>query len=220
MGFTLAEALLTLAILGTLVAITTPILKNALPDFNIYRVKKVNSTLKDTIDNMLNRDIQYEGKHDFSNTGKSVLGINYVKDVTTFRKVFLRHVNMAETLKCYAYGVNGEIDCHRSTDGIVWAIPDTDFVSSVNGSVVVDIGSVEGYEKRYYVPITVYPNYKMAQAKEDPQQYMIDQAMIYGVRRDGKVIFITEGYDCEGDQKTTMQCLALNEITSSRMKRR
>ncbi len=219
LAFTLAEVLLTLTVLGILFAITTPVLKTALPNFNTYRVKKINTTLKNTIDFMLNRNIQYEGQHDFSNTGLMVSGTEYVANVRTFREVFLSVVDMKESFECYAYGANRNIKCYASVDNMVWAIPDTDFVSLENGSVIVTVENKDGYGTSNYLPITVYPDYKAKKAKADPSGYMLNNAVIYGVRRDGRVIFLENVIDCENNPKS-MQCFAMKEVADSKMKRR
>lgn len=217
-GFTLAEVLITLGVLGALFAITTPVLLSALPNFNTYKIKKINITFKDTVEFMLNKHIQYESKHDFSNAGYTMEGDDIVADKNTFKRIFIKIVDMKDKFECYAYGANRKIDCYVSVDNMVWAIPPSDFKTNERGSVIVTVKNKDGWATSDYVPITVYPNYKKKKADEDPDGYMKDNALFYGLRRDGKIIFFDD-INCETNPKS-MQCLAVKEVGSSKMKRR
>lgn len=60
-GFTLAELMIVLAILGVIAAVLTPIIFGAMPDENRLKFKKAYYTLQRTTDAVLNSDIYPEG---------------------------------------------------------------------------------------------------------------------------------------------------------------
>ena len=60
-GFTLAELMIVLAILGVVAAVLTPIVFNAAPDENKLKFKKAYYTLQRTTDAVLNSDTYPEG---------------------------------------------------------------------------------------------------------------------------------------------------------------
>ena len=130
---------------------------------------------------------------------------------------------MKNEVECCAYGINQNIQCQVSTDGLVWAIPDTDFdkegtvdyaKSSVSGN-----GTVKPGTQGKYVPITIYPNYKSEKNAECPGDYLYENAVIYGIRADGKVVFLDNVVNCTTYPRS-IQCLAMENITSSKMKKR
>lgn len=60
-GFTLAELMIVLAILGVIAAILTPVIFDAMPDENRLRFKKAYYTLQRSTDAVLNSDVYPEG---------------------------------------------------------------------------------------------------------------------------------------------------------------
>ena len=60
-GFTLAEAMIVLVLLGVIAAVTTPIIFNSKPDENKLKFKKAYYTLQRTTDAVLNSDTYPEG---------------------------------------------------------------------------------------------------------------------------------------------------------------
>ena len=60
-GFTLAELMIVLAILGIVSAVLTPIVFNAAPDENKLKFKKAYYTLQRTVDAVINSDTYTEG---------------------------------------------------------------------------------------------------------------------------------------------------------------
>lgn len=60
-GFTLAELMIVLAILGVIAAILTPVIFDAMPDENRLRFKKAYYTMQRTTDAVLNSDVYPEG---------------------------------------------------------------------------------------------------------------------------------------------------------------
>ena len=59
-GFTLAEIMVVLVVIGVLTCILTPIVANSIPDKNVMKFKKADTTFKNVIHELVNSDKYYE----------------------------------------------------------------------------------------------------------------------------------------------------------------
>ena len=210
-AFTLAEALITLAVLGVLTAVTTPILKSILPEFDVFKVKKIHSVLKTSIDEMLYNSVEYGGLHDFSNLRGDSFGGIIIHDMSEFRNVFYSTLEVKNRIPCKTPVEEDPVDCVVTADNVVWGVPDTDF----NGSNVVSLGQSS------YAYIVVYPDYnprKHGDRIQNDPEFMNNNAIFYGIRKDGKIIFLDNLVDCTNDEtkRKTMHCLAQKYLVSSK----
>ena len=143
-GYTLSEALLTLAVIAALAAITTPIISNSLPDKNAALYKKGVYALEHTISDLVNDDYLYPEKktitpngdgtntvtitHGLSNTSAvTVNGVTYSGD-SKFCDLFASRFNLypGSSVNCdndsMGFKSDGRTPTFISNDGIQWLV--------------------------------------------------------------------------------------------------
>ena len=77
-GFTLAEIMVVLIVIGVLTAILLPIVANSIPDKNVMKFKKANTTLSNVIRELVNSGEYYlEGNLGLLKDGSEVSSITY-----------------------------------------------------------------------------------------------------------------------------------------------
>lgn len=126
-GFTLAEVMITLGILGVLAAIIIPAVANVSPDVSRVMFKKAYSTLEKTVSNMINDDTSYpsEMTGTTTDTGRSVAqGLYYDTDVSGISKfcsLFSQSVNTVGNVDCTMTGASAAATpAFTTSDGIDW----------------------------------------------------------------------------------------------------
>ena len=82
LGFTLAEVLLAVAILGVVAAVTIGVLRNVIPEDYTYTSKKASVTLSEGVKTILEDDKKYPSK-EFKNGEKFCTERNSVKTTQT-----------------------------------------------------------------------------------------------------------------------------------------
>jgi len=80
-------------------------------------------------------------------------------------------------------------------------VPETDF----DNTNMIEQKDEKSFATKF-APITVYPKYEAKKAKADPQKYMMEKAIFYGVRRDGKIVFL-DIIKCD-DKSKEVHCTA------------
>lgn len=148
-GFTLSETLLTMAILGVLAAILTPVLMKAAPDTNRVMFKKAYYTLERAVTFLINDDVNYPANSTFVNAGGITLlrGFNNTKPTvnilggTTYNKFCYLLADTLNTVGEPIYPTNGQdgtsvIATFITSDGVLWKVyvPVSDDANPANGS--------------------------------------------------------------------------------------
>lgn len=144
-AITMAELLITLAIIGVLACVFLPVLSNALPSKEESIHQKMTYVLEQVIAQMIDDDIMYEKKSDlflqgFQNTEKSIVnGVAYEGD-TKFCQIFASKFNkLSSNVVCE----NGK-KSFTTTDNVDWYLPVSDFKDG-SAEIMIDVnGEKEG----------------------------------------------------------------------------
>ena len=181
-GFTLAEILVTLAVLGILASIMLPIIGKVSPNKHKSLFKKAYYVAERMIYEMVNDEDLYPstGNTDgFDNVDAIVyLGQSYgsssddAKKKSKFCNIFGRKVNTtSDTSYCdndhASFSNNGP--SFRTTDGIAWYMPYTDFTANSAQTIRVDVNGDKS------------PNCTYSSSCQDPDRFEIK------VEKDGKM---------------------------------
>ena len=159
-AFTMAETMLTIAVIGVLAALMIPAIKKFIPDKNKSLLKKAANVTERVVYEMYNDDEIYprigkDGvtKYDgFDNTERSVyMGNVYGSDTAGYTKaqkfcqIFARKLSTnSDTIDCTqksgltAKSVNVKPTI-TSVDGIAWYLPITDFKDENYHAIYVDV---------------------------------------------------------------------------------
>ena len=209
-AITLAEVLIVLVLIGTLMVMTLSNGKKALPNIDKTRCKKAYNTIEKVLSNMLNDDNLYPQENGFADTRAVTTQFGEVfggTDVNTkFRDAFKYEVNaVKDNIPCKIY--NGstltEADCFKTEDGTVFGIPDTDFYKT----------GTKTLSGKYYTPITVYSNFEK---NSDAQS----GAFFIGVRYNGETKLMTTVSSCNKEpEKSYIQCLIGEYLSSNSLKK-
>jgi len=213
LAYTLAEIMLSLVIIGVLIGFTVSKVLKQSPDIDKTRVKKAYLTIEKTITSMLDNEVLYPDEYMLKNLESvtTTVGDQFgtKNRQTKFRDAFMYYQNIVEEdISCEVYTSNTVSqkvnNCFKSSDGIVYGIPNTNFE---NVGVVSYKGTRVGAREHKYVPITVYPNFESKNNLEN-------DTMRVGVRFDGKIQILNT--ECADD---TISCRVLNMLHSDNVKR-
>ncbi len=200
-AFTMAEVLISLAILGFLFAITVINMSGIYADNDTTKFKKSYSLLEGNISHLVNNAAIYGTSAGFrdtetinvENTGE-ILGFD---PYSKFRDCIKYRLNVVkDNIKCNLYGGFASTSgCFQTDEGIVWGIPDTDFVKKQ----VITIKDSDN-DNIVALPVTVYVDYK-------EEQTVKDNAVVFAVTYDGKIYILKniENVKCNDKSKET-QC--------------
>lgn len=125
-GFTLAETMITLGILGVLAAILIPSVMKLSPDNNKVMFKKAYYTLERAVTYMINNDTNYPAS--ITTPDGLLKGFNYTKATSNDRNKFCYFLsdmmNIIGSPVCPALGAAGKSDLgsFQTSDGIKWGI--------------------------------------------------------------------------------------------------
>ena len=211
-GMTISELIIAILIMGVVAALILPSIRKSDTKTFYLKVKKSHETIKEIVNDLLSNNETYAGDNDFSTINTRVVGSQVIKDTGTFRNAFTDKLTLNSEFKCYfmiGKTLSNTENCYESNDRVVWGIPLTDF--DLENTVEVKKNGL----KQYYVPITVYPNYKQSEADKDGETYFYNNAIVYGLRRDGDLIFLDGVIDCNQYPKSA-HCNAINYITQVR----
>ena len=216
-AFTMAEVLISLMIIGFLFAITVINMSGISANNNTTRFKKAYSLLEGNILHLINNSAIYGTSVGFrdtesinvENTGE-ILGFD---PYSKFRDCIKYRLNVVkDEIKCNLYGGSGGkftsvSGCFQTDDGIVWGIPDTDFVKKQ----VISIKDSDN-DSITALPVTVYVDYK-------ENQTVKDNAVVFAVTYDGKIYILKniENVNCN-DKSQEIQCKVDKYITATTIK--
>ena len=178
-GFTLAELLISLGIVGVLAAVLIPSLFSAMPNKEKLMFKKAYYLVERIVSELVNDDELYpEASGDtapyLGNTEEVVYNGVTVSGSDKFCKLFALKINRATDYNCVA-GLNqaeGPITNYtfKTPDGIVWVLPITTFANnSTAETILVDVNGDNG------------PNCHYGTNCEKPDKFLI------AVYQDGRV---------------------------------
>ena len=211
-AFTLMELLITLSVIGVLIAITITGTKYLTPDVDKARFKKAYTTVEKTVTKLINDDDVYPDDMGFMNLSSVITDLNESFGLedgrTKFRDAFKYLQNtIKDDLDCPMLSV-GMGKCFMTDDGVVWGIPDTDF----NSKGVVQVDGIT------YAPITIYTNWeKLTKSGGVSTSKMDDNAFFIGVKYDGN-IRILNNITCTSLSQA-LQCKAVEFLKSETIKR-
>ena len=135
-GFTLAEVLVTLALLGVLGAILIPAVISTKPNKNKMMFRKAYNSLVQVISKMINDDVNYSGSEEASGTQR---GFNYTSPTTNgtvnkFCHLLSDSLNTVGNVTCPNTLTAADLDTSEfnTSDGMTWHlyIPVTDFTNN------------------------------------------------------------------------------------------
>ena len=196
---TLAEMLIAMAIVGILIGLFSGRVMKQMPDIEKTLVKKSYIIVEKTIFAMVNNQVLYQGNKILRNLDPVITSVGdqfgTVDPKTKFRDAFKYYVSILdEDIECDAYSMGTIETCFRTTDGVVYGIPNTNF--SDEGVVEIDDAALASAreEARLYVPITIYPRWKDGKSLDN-------DSVVIGVRFDGKIkILNTSGCTADSDK--------------------
>lgn len=158
-GYTLAEVLVVMALLGILAAILLPAVSNVRPDRNKMMFKKAYHIAERIVYELVNDDNLYpskEGKYYGLDNLEQVNdnGVAMPADSLKFCSLFVRRLNTVDdiitctstTAKAATNGTHAT-PTTTTTDGIDWYVPQSTFISSGNpttATIYVDINGEKG----------------------------------------------------------------------------
>lgn len=198
-GFSLAEVLMVLFIVGFIYLITALGFSGIFADTKTGKFKKAYTSIENTIGYLINNENLY-------NSGKGFMDANPIKlesgetlgisETSKFRDSFRYYVGaIKDNLDCELYNGKSETGCFQSDDGIVWGIPDTNF-KDINTIEVNDYDNT----KIKAVPITVYLEFKQVSTLKN-------DAFVAAVTYDGRIKILDNfsNIDCEKESRA-VQC--------------
>ena len=199
-AFSIAETMLMLSVIGIIMVFLAKSMSKVSMDSDLAKFKKAYSGIEDTISYLINDEVIYGTSSGFKDTDSvtidkvgQIIGQNASEK---FRDAFKYHMHYIEDdINCPIYSGSSTSGCFRTDYGVVFGIPNTDFVK---------MGTVEtrdfDNQKITAVPITFYTNYKDGQTVDD-------NAFIVNITYDGKIYF---GYSIDKSKCTksssNMQC--------------
>lgn len=204
-AFTLMECLIVLIIIGFIIVTVGHSASNFLPDKNKVKFKKAYSDMENTVYTLLSNDALYPAKNGFKYTTPVVLvigeTIGHDGKNSKFREAFKYQINaIKDKIDCQMpLGASLDNSCFMTDNGVVWAIPDTDFENT--GVFIQD--------NFKYVPIAFYTNYKEGATVED-------DAFVFGVNSLGKITVIKYN-DCNSNDDK-MHCKLKDYIHANTIK--
>lgn len=149
-----------IVVIGSILAFITRSISKVSIDNNLARFKKAYAGIEDAISFLINDEIIYGTSSGFKDTEAVTLqnigeiigqsGVNKFRDAFKFRMHYVE-----DRINCPIYGGISSSGCFMTNYGVVFGIPDTDFVrtgtvkSKDSDNQTIDV-----------VPITFYTNYE------------------------------------------------------------
>ena len=149
-GYTLSEVLVVLALLGVLAAILLPAIARVRPDRNKMMFKKAYYTAERIVYELVNDDALYpsvSGKKGLDYLSSVTFGGNTYSGNTKFCGLFVRKVNTVND-----YNSCPEDGKFKTTDGVEWTLPTTDFEADATISVTIGTGENAATYSMYVKP--------------------------------------------------------------------
>lgn len=208
-GFTLAEVMIAMGVLGVLAAILVPAIMTVAPNSEKVRFKKAYYTLEKAISNMINDSDNYP--IDQENTTLSITrGFNYTTvtvnaTANKFCYLLSQQFNTVGSVSCATTGQTQSFTSHapafNTSDGIAWylfiPVSDTTTTASANAAnanttavqfplaqnlfTTKIMADVNGASGPNCTSDTNYATYGLVNCADDPDRF------IFAIRYDGKM---------------------------------
>ena len=135
-GFTLAEVLITLTVLGILIAITIPVINQLTPNKQKIMFKKAYEVCERVVEELINEEGLYPD---------DTLGFIYTTDAVTYNgslysgttkfcELFAEKLNISGASSCGASGFD-----FTTNDGIIWDMPTGNFTTGGSQTIIIDV---------------------------------------------------------------------------------
>lgn len=211
-AFSLAETMMMLSVIGVLLVFTAKCASKISLDQDLARFKKAYAGIEQAVSSLINDQLFYGSTAGFKdldavtleNIGE-VMGQN---GATKFRDAFKYYTKYVEDkIDCPIYGGTSSSKCFLTDYGVVFGIPDTDFVKKG----VIEIEDANN-NKIPATPITFYTNYREGQNVDD-------NAFVVAITYDGRIYFQkTDGAKCNSKKTKQMQCRIKDYIKATSVK--
>ncbi len=211
-AFSLAETLIMLSVIGVFMIFVAKSASKVSLNQDLAKFKKAYSEIETTISKLMNDELIYGTTSGFLDTESitlehigEIIGQN---GVSKFRDAFKYSIHYVEDkIDCEIYEGYSPDGCFQTNYGVVFGIPDTDFVKK---GVIETLDA--NNNKITAVPITFYTNYR-------PGQTVKDNAFVAVVTYDGAIYFKnTKDANCSSNSKQ-MQCNLKQFIQATTVKR-
>jgi len=213
-AFSLAETMMMLSVIGILLVLTAKSASKISLDQDLAKFKKAYIGIEQTVSSLINDQLFYGSANSgfkdldavtLENIGE-VIGQN---GVTKFRDAFKYNTKYVEDkIDCPIYKGTSSSKCFLTDYGVVFGIPDTDFVKKG----VIEIEDANN-NKIPATPITFYTNYKEGQNVDD-------NAFVVAITYDGRIYFQnTDGAKCNNKASKQIQCNIKKYIQATSVKR-
>ena len=160
-GFTLAEVLVTIAIIGVISAIVLPIMKDVTPNREQVMLKKAYYLVSRNVNEMINDEDLYPERdnenlsgfsnvdiHDQTADGRQARfhGQEYSGN-SKFCNIMAARMNVKGNVVCNAARTLAQGGNFTTADGIIWSVPVNNFNrggANVNQTIQVDVNGISG----------------------------------------------------------------------------
>ena len=150
-GFTLAELLITMGIIGIVAAITIPIILSKLPDREEQLQKKVTFMVEDMAAQMANDDIMYPKNREYAKQGFKNTDPIKLEGLDSATHTYEGNKKFCELFAHKFTRINSNVDCSLPTDGGTHVTR----TFNIGGEDVTLVRSVRsGDEIDWYLPVT------------------------------------------------------------------
>ena len=134
-GFTMAEMVITMGILGIVAVMVLPVLNNSRPNEEMIMLKKSYHNTARVVSELINDDDLYPEYDDsgvqsgFANTAKAIYNGKEYSAATKFCQLFAAKLN-ATSVDCSARKALSAKGNFTTADGVVWSMPVSNFGST------------------------------------------------------------------------------------------
>ena len=183
-GFTLAEILVTLSVIGVISAITLPMITNSRPNQEMIMLKKAYYNAARVVSELINDDDFYPERAD--NLAKSGFGNTIISDMTggneakyngktykgdeKFCGLFAVKLNKAKAANCKSRVALSSGGNFTSGDGMIWSMPVSNFAN--DEYILVDVNGSKGNNCTLQSSFSTY-GLKKCSGNKAPDQFGI-----------------------------------------------
>ena len=211
-GFTLAEVLICLSLLAVISTLGRVVIVKTTPEVYKLRTKQTNIVLKRALSEIVTSPLYYLPEGNLTDLESVTTDTQTFTGDTKFREILLKELEIDKATKTSceiltSTGATLSEQCYITENDVTIGIPTTDFLTKN----LIRRKNAQGAVFDY-LPITIYPN--TSAIKKRKENYMDEEAIFIGVRRDGATAIISN-VDCEDDlYKNAIQCKAVEYIST------
>jgi type II secretory pathway pseudopilin PulG len=212
LAFTMAEIIITLSMIAVLATLTRIVITKTTPEVYKLRTKQMNIIFKSALSNIVTDPLYYRPEGNLADLEEVTTDTDTYMGETKFRDIMFKEMGIDKTSKTNceiltSAGAQESEQCYITENDVTIGIPPTDFVTKN----LIRRRNAQGAVFDY-LPITIYPN--TSAIKKRTGNYMDEEAIFFGVRRDGAVAIISN-LDCDDElYKNALQCRAADYIAT------